>query len=270
MRALIALLIAASALTPVATASCVRSSSWGQTTLSVAAACVRTPTPTPWGTAESAPAATESDTTPPRRVFSRCIAGDDFRDSCNQASREYLIATTPDQPAPATEAPAAATALTISDLAAFTPAVGELVTQPDGWAVAGRPTNFIATATTHTQEGTLLGTPVQIRWRPVAFTFDYGDGTSNTTTTGGATWPTTDDEWTDTETSHVYESRGPITASVAVEFAADITTPDSAAWAPVQGTLTLAAPDTALHVYEVRTVLTRGNCIQHPDDPGCP
>ncbi|QCR20294.1 hypothetical protein [Agrococcus sp. SGAir0287] len=139
--------------------------------------------------------------------------------------------------------------------------------QPENWGVLGIPTNFVATATDHVQQGTLLGQPVEVRWRPVAFTFDYGDGTVVTTDDAGALWQASDDDWTSTATSHEYQTRGDYTATVTITFEADLAT--DGAWATVPGTLELAAPAEAVQVFEVQTVLTRGDCIAYPNDPGC-
>lgn len=165
------------------------------------------------------------------------------------------------------DATAATESITIADLASFTPAVGELVVQPENWGVLGIPTNFVATATDHVQQGTLLGQPIEVRWRPVAFTFDYGDGTVATSDDPGETWQTSDDDWTATATSHEYQDRGEYTATVTITFEADIAT--DTGWATVPGTLDLAAPAEGVQIFEVQTVLTRGNCIQFPNDPGC-
>lgn len=157
--------------------------------------------------------------------------------------------------------------ITIDDLVGFTPAVGELIVQPENWGVLGIPTNFVATATDHVQQGTLLGQPIEVRWRPMAFTFDYGDGIVVTTTDAGAMWQSSDDDWTATATSHEYQERGEYTATVTITFEADIAT--GTGWATVPGTLDLAAPAEGVQVFEVQTVLTRGDCIEYPDDPGC-
>jgi hypothetical protein len=157
--------------------------------------------------------------------------------------------------------------ITIADLAAFTPAVGELIVQPENWGVLGIPTNFVATATDHVQDGTLLGQPIQVRWRPTAFTFDYGDGSVMTTSNPGAQWQGTDDDWTTTSTSHEYQARGEYTASVTITFEADIAS--ASGWTTVPGTLDLAAPAEAVRIFQAQTVLTRGDCIDYPGDPGC-
>lgn len=165
------------------------------------------------------------------------------------------------------DATAATESITIADLASFTPAVGELVVQPENWGVLGIPTNFVATATDHVQQGTLLGQPIEVRWRPVAFTFDYGDGTAVTTEDPGALWVGTDDDWTATATTHEYQSRGEYAATVTITFEADIAA--DGGWSSVPGTLDVAAPTESVRIFEVHTVLTRGDCIDYPDDPGC-
>lgn len=166
-------------------------------------------------------------------------------------------------------APAAAPtrALTLTDIANFTPIVGELVVQPDGWAVTGRPTNFYATAGVHTVDGTLFDQPVTVRWTPVAYAFDFGDGTIVTTETAGAAWQGEDAAWTETATSHTYQDRTDRTATVTVTFAAEVDA--GFGWFAVAGTIDVAAPSEFIKVYTVSTVLVRGDCFEYPDDPGC-
>lgn len=275
MRTLTALLSLAMSLTPATlyigdAPSCGQTTSFGATFLEVRVTCntdadrseILASSASPPGPASTgSPAASRVLLAAWAGICVGGLAGGNALASCTP--------TEPTAPAPAPNEPAAAP-LTIADLAAFRPAVGELITQPDGWGAAGRPTNFIATATDHIQEGTLLGEPVRVRWRPVSFTFEYGDGSAQTSPTGGAIWPTTEAEWTTTATSHTYESRGPVVASVTVEFAADVARVDADAWSTVQGTLPVSTGPANLHIYEIHTVLTRGTCKEYPDDPGCP
>lgn len=193
-------------------------------------------------------------------LYDRCVAMAEEQSQCVPPAADPVDA------APEAAAPAVAP-ITIADLVGFTPAVGELVVQPTNWGVLGVPTNFVATATEHVQQGTLLGQPVQVRWRPVAFAFDYGDGTRVTSTEAGALWRSTADDWSRTSTSHEYQQRGEYTASVTITFEADVGT--GAGWTTVPGTLELAAPAEPVRVFEAQTVLTRGDCVEYPDDPGC-
>lgn len=231
------------------TTDCVQGQGFAGTHFNVTAQCGSA------GAAEvtiAAETASDTSTPAPRRP-----AGRDLRCAVGLASCGN---------APTLEANSVAP-ITIADLASFTPAVGELVVQPENWGVLGIPTNFVATATDHVQSGTLLGQPIQVRWRPTAFTFDYGDGTVVTSDEPGALWVGADDDWTATSTTHEYQSRGEYAATVTITFEADIAA--DGGWSSVPGTLAVAAPTESVRIFEVHTVLTRGDCIDYPDDPGC-
>lgn len=157
--------------------------------------------------------------------------------------------------------------ITIEDLAAFRPIVGELVVEPDGWGVVGTPTNFYATAESHTMQGDLLGSAVTVRWTPTTFAFDYGDGTTQTTEGSGAAWSGTGEQWTETSTSHAYSSRDDVTASLTVTFTAEVDA--GGGWFQVPGSLPVEAPAVPVKVFEVDTVLTAGDCAAAPTAPGC-
>lgn len=160
-----------------------------------------------------------------------------------------------------------AIAVTIHDLAQFTPTVGELVVEPDGWGVVGTPTNFYATAEAHTVLGSLFDTPIRVHWTPSSYIFDYGDGTTEQTDAGGQPWHGEQESWTETATSHVYRSRDDRTASLTVVFTAEVDA--GGGWFAVPGTLPIQAPPEPVQLFEVHSVLTSGDCIQQPDAPGC-
>lgn len=167
-------------------------------------------------------------------------------------------------PAPASGAPD----VTISDLASFAPAPPTTLAEPSSLGVAGRPANFVATASAHTREGTILGAPVTVRFTPSAYTFDYGDGTSATRSRGGATWPALGQAaFTPTDTSHVYERRGEYITTVTVHYTADVDL--GTGWFPLDGTLPVTSPPHAIRIYEAHTALVDHTCTEDPDAPGC-
>ncbi|WP_405218621.1 hypothetical protein [Agrococcus sp. Ld7] len=163
---------------------------------------------------------------------------------------------------PGTELP-----ITISDLARFAPLVGELVVEPDGWGVVGTPTNFYATAETHTMDGELFDAPIEVRWTPSTYRFDYGDGTIEESAASGAAWSGPDQSWSETSTSHTYADREDVTASVTVVFTAEVDT--GGGWFSVPGTLPVDAPSVTVKLFEVDTVLTNGDCMTNPSAAGC-
>lgn len=157
--------------------------------------------------------------------------------------------------------------ITMSDLAQFRPLVGELVVEPDGWGVVGTPTNFYATAETHTMDGELFDAPIEVRWTPTSYAFDYGDGTVETSDASGTAWRGTEESWTETATSHVYAERSDVTASLTVVFTAEVDA--GGGWFAVPGTLPVEAPSVGVKVFEVDTVLTNGDCMANPQAAGC-
>ena len=159
-------------------------------------------------------------------------------------------------------------AVTVADLAAFTPQRPSFAAEPAGLGVAGLPTNVIAGASEHTVPGTLFNRAVTVRFTPVAYRFDYGDGTIGTSSTGGAPWATLGQaQFTPTPTSHTYGSPGDYTIAVSVAYAAvvdfGVTT------RAVNGTVTANAAPQTLRVLEARTALVDKTCAQNPRGPGC-
>jgi len=159
-------------------------------------------------------------------------------------------------------------AVTVADLAAFSPQKPSFTAEPAGLGVAGLPTNVIAGASEHTVAGTLFDRPVTVRFTPVGYRFDYGDGTISTTSTGGAAWADLGQaQFTPTPTSHTFASPGDYTVNVSVAYTAvvdfGVTT------RVVNGTVTANAAPQTLSVLEARTALVDKTCAQNPRGPGC-
>lgn len=159
-------------------------------------------------------------------------------------------------------------AVTVADLAAFTPQRPSFAAEPAGLGVAGLPTNVVAGAAEHTVAGALFGRPVTVRFTPVGFRFDYGDSTISTSSTGGASWAALGQaQFTPTPTSHTYGSPGEYTVTVSVAYAAvvdfGVTT------RVVDGTVTANAAPQTLRILEARTALVDKTCAQNPRGPGC-
>lgn len=157
---------------------------------------------------------------------------------------------------------------TLTDVASFAPRLAPPVPEPDGVGIAGLPVNVVASARTHTRTGELFDLPVTVRFRPVSFTFDYGDGTRRELPTGGATWQQLGlTQFDPTDTSHAYRERGEYVISTVVHFAADVDF--GTGWIPVEGLLAVPAGATAVEVLEARTALVERTCHEDPDGIGC-
>lgn len=157
---------------------------------------------------------------------------------------------------------------TISDLARFVPATATVVGEPDNVAVVGLPANFVSSAATETIPGSILGRALTIRFTPVSYAFDYGDGERRTTTTPGTTWDASGKpQFTPTDTSHVYRKPGTFTVTVTVAYSADIDL--GAGWIPINGTLTGPPASQQIRVVKAYTALVEGTCTERPHAPGC-
>ena len=158
--------------------------------------------------------------------------------------------------------------VSMDDLASFRPPAPSLTTEPLGVALVGAPTNLIGTAASAVIPGSVLGYDVLVRFTPVAYHFDHGDGTGRTTPTGGSTWSALDTaQFTPTATSHVYRGRGTARVSLRVDYRAEIDF--GGGWRSVPGVLSVAAGPEDLRAVEARTALVAATCAENPGGPGC-
>lgn len=158
--------------------------------------------------------------------------------------------------------------VTIADLVRFAPAGSTLTGEPNNVGVAGLPTNFVATASTQTIAGELLGFPLAVRFTPAAYDFVYGDGTASTSSTGGATWTDlAQAQFTPTATSHAYSERGTYTALVDVRYTAEVDF--GTGWFPVTGQVTSHGAPQEIRIFEAHTALVAFTCAEEPKSPGC-
>lgn len=158
--------------------------------------------------------------------------------------------------------------VTLTDVASFAPSVAPLAPEPAGVGIVGMPVNVVATASTHSQTGVLFDLPVTVRFRPVSFTFHYGDGTHRDATTGGSTWSALGlPQFSPTATSHAYSARGTYTVDADVHHEADVDF--GTGWIPVSGTLAIAAGSTSVEIVEVHTALVERTCLEDPAGVGC-
>jgi hypothetical protein len=161
------------------------------------------------------------------------------------------------------------TTLAMSDLASFYPQRPTVASEPDGWAIIGLDTNFVSSAAQHTASGILLGRPASVRFTPVSFLWDYGDGVRASTASGGRTWKQWGvPEFSPTPTSHIYSAGGSYDVRLTVEYTAQYSIA-SGPWLGVPGTLRLSAPTFTVVAADAKTVLVQRNCQADPQGPGC-
>lgn len=158
--------------------------------------------------------------------------------------------------------------ITVTDLARFVPTQATFSAEPQNVAVVGLPANFVSTARTETVPGTVLGRALTIRFTPVSFLFDYGDGERRESATPGTPWDAAGQpQFTPTDTSHVYKAPGTFTATVTVTYSAEIDL--GSGWQSITGTLTGPPAGQDIRVVKARTALVQGTCAERPTAPGC-
>ncbi len=143
--------------------------------------------------------------------------------------------------------------ITISDVAQFVPIPPQIEVDPEGVAVMNLPANFVAAADEQILTAEILGRPVTVRFTPVQFAFDTGDGGVVTAQHGGVPWEASGSaQFTPTDTSHVYSARGVVYPSVTVTYAASVDL--GTGWIAL-GTVDASGPTRELRVYEAVTRL---------------
>lgn len=159
--------------------------------------------------------------------------------------------------------------VTASDLVSFVPQRPSATGEPAGLGVVGMPANLIAATSTQILSGPLLGYDVRVRFTPIAYMFDYGDGTVRSASTGGAPWSALGlAAFSPTATSHAYRAPGAYRASVQVVYSASVDF-GSGSWRPVRGEVTSAATGYDIRIVEVATALVARTCDESPRGPGC-
>ena len=161
--------------------------------------------------------------------------------------------------------------VTLADLVNFAPTSSGHYMQPDGWMVVGLDTNFYVVATSQIENDVLLGIPASVRFTPVAFRWNYGDGTSVRRTIPGASWASLGvGEFDPTPTSHIFRTAGTFNIDASVDFSAEYRFGLAAGpWIPIAGTLNIPAARLNATAQNATTVLVTSDCRNKPTAPGC-
>jgi len=159
--------------------------------------------------------------------------------------------------------------LTLSDIASFIPRAPTLVSEPDGWGIRALPVNFVGGSTIHLRSGTLLSEPATVRFVPVRYLWEFGDGTSRSTTRPGRSWRSLGlPDFSSTATSHVYLSPGSYRARLTVTYRAEYSIANSS-WRSIQGTLTRDARTSVAVSEGGEPLLVARDCVNAPATAGC-
>jgi hypothetical protein len=224
------------------------------------------------------PSPTAASTAPqpePRVPRGRAAADVDVRcqpgvGACFDGEHAFLPpARWPVKPADPVPVAAVTPGVSLADVAQFVPRSASIRSQPNGWAIVGAPVNLFTDATAQVVDGTLLGRPAQVRFVPVSFTWDHGDGTVSTTVGPGASWKQLgQQDFTSTDTSHAYSSIGDRKVALTIAYSPSYRF-DGGAWQQIPGTLPVVIGPVTIHVVQGSTVLVGGVCGTRNAGPGC-
>jgi len=159
--------------------------------------------------------------------------------------------------------------VTLRDIASFRPSPGVQFMEPDGWVVPGLDANFYSVVDQQLVNGTLLGQPATVRFTPVAWHWNYGDGSAVARSTKGSTWAAQGlHDFDPTATSHVYATEGEYVIRLSIDFRAEYRF-GATGFIPIAGTINLPANDLHVTVTGAKTVLVEHDCVANPAGPGC-
>ncbi|MGO1543944.1 MAG: hypothetical protein ACTHXA_06350 [Gulosibacter sp.] len=154
----------------------------------------------------------------------------------------------------ASSGPTLPTSFSVNDILNIVPQTPTLNMEPNGWGLLGQPVNFWVDASTHRVNGTLLGHPVQVQFRPQSVRWDFGDGNSWSTNSLGSSWAAQGlPELSDTATSHRYTERGEVTVTAVVSYSATVFIAGTSI--PVTGYVMATSTSLTFELYEQSTVL---------------
>ena len=148
----------------------------------------------------------------------------------------------------------------VRDVARFIPRPMTQSMEPVGWGVRGVPVNFVSSARTHVVSGTLLGRPAEVRFIPIRYRRDFGDGTSMSTREPGGSWASLGQAaWSATPTSHIYGTAGTFVVTLAVDYVADFRF-SARSWTRLTGTVSGRANPLTVRIATASTVLVDRTC----------
>jgi hypothetical protein len=190
---------------------------------------------------------------------------------CGDGRHAFLPpAKAPTKPADPVPVVAVVPGVSLADVAQFVPRDAAIRSQPNGWAIVGAPVNLFTDATAQVVDGLLLGRPAQVRFVPVSFSWDHGDGTSTTVPGPGASWRELgQQDFTSTDTSHVYSSVGDRQIALTIAYSPSYRF-DGGGWQQIPGTLPVQVGPVRIRVLQGSTVLVGGVCGTRDAGPGCP
>lgn len=188
-------------------------------------------------------------------------------DGCARSDRDGVQSTVcfnPGGGSPQQQAAPPPPSVTQRDFQAFAipPAVPHA--WPTNWGVAQRRTAFWADSSIRTLNVTLLGQPVAIRATPIAYTWNFGDGTTKKTTTPGSR-PSSLDR---ASIYHVYTKPGRVTVRLSTTYTGQFSVAGGA-WQDIPGTAAVSSQPLNITIYRHHKYLAQDDCLTKPTASDC-
>lgn len=146
---------------------------------------------------------------------------------------------------------------------------GSVTAQPSPHTLRGAETNFFGNAVEQQFDITILAQRVHVVAKPVAYTWDYGDGASlgPQPAAGG---PLPQDRWGEkTLTSHVYAETGDFAVVLTTHFRGTYSV-NGGPPLPIPGQGSFSSPPQPVSVWRSITRNYADDCLQNPQGQGCP
>ena len=159
--------------------------------------------------------------------------------------------TQPDQPTTTSGGGARTVTITTRQAATLIASGSGITRQPPGPKVIISKAFIVYTnPAVRYQTTTILGTPIEVEFTPVSYTWGWGDGTTTTTTDPGAPYPD------QTVTHHYQHTATGVTTTLTTTWTTRYRPAGEATWRPIEGTITTTETSTPYDLVRVVTYLT--------------
>jgi hypothetical protein len=146
---------------------------------------------------------------------------------------------------------------------------GTVTAQPSPHTLRGADTNFFGNATEQQFDITILAQQVHVAAKPVAYTWNYGDG-AVLGPQAGAGGPLPQERWGEkTPTSHVYTQTGDFLVVLTTHFRGTYSV-NGGPPLPIPGEGIFSSPPQPVSVWRTITRNYADDCLQNPQGQGCP
>lgn len=166
------------------------------------------------------------------------------------------------------EAAEPAVVITLEDFQSQPIIAAEVISEPYNFGLLGGHNNVYANVDEQEFTFETLGDEVTIRAWPVAYDWNYGDGTTRTTQTAGSAVPEADWLLVETPTSHIYGATGDYNLVLTTRFNGDYSV-NGGPWIPIAGQAAVESEPHLISIWRSDNRLVDGTCSQDPTAWGC-